>query len=204
MSSHQGKWTLKRLFAPLKQGYIEAQATVDFNQVSQPWQATISADGFPLLPFAPYLTLPFDASGIGEFELQASGLAGDDLMLRHSTTGQLEGSIRSGVINFNPDEKPDTEQASSELPSPQLVHFEIPSIQADLNRGHLSLPPLHIIGASVRDAQPQPVTLTGEIRGELDMVAPKNHTLQLTLSSECYEVSGPVNQAKITHKESCQ
>ena len=163
MSSHQGKWTLKRLFAPLKQGYIEAQATVDFNQVSQPWQATISADGLPLSPFAPYLTLPFDASGIGEFELQASGLAGDDLMLRHSVTGSLEGSIRNGVINFTSNDNQTNEPQKDEVPQSNIVNFEISDIKADLNRGHLSLPSLHIIGATRQGDQPQPVTLTGEV-----------------------------------------
>lgn len=204
MSSHQGKWTLKRLFAPLKQGYIEAQATVDFNQVSQPWQAIISADGLPLSPFTPYLTLPFDASGIGEFELQASGLAGDDLMLRHSVSGSLKGSIRNGVINFTSNDNHTDEPPKDEDPQSNIVNFEISDIKADLNRGHLSLPPLHIIGATQQGDQPQPVTLTGEVSGELDMVTPKNHTLQLTLSSECYQVSGPVNQAKLTQKDNCQ
>ncbi|GMM89576.1 AsmA family protein [Vibrio fortis] len=204
MSSHQGQWQLKRLFAPLKQGYIEAQAIVDFNQVSQPWQATISADGVPLSPFIPYLALPFDASGIGEFELQASGLAGDDLMLRHSATASLEGSIRNGVINFASNDAKANEPLENEAMQSKIVNFEIADIKADLNRGYLSLPPLHIIGATRQDDQPQPVTLTGEVAGELDLVTPQAHSLTLTLSSECYEVSGLVTQAQLVHKESCQ
>lgn len=202
MTSHQGQWQLKRLFAPLKQGYIEAQATLDFNQVSQPWQATISADGVPLSPFTPYLNLPFKTSGIAEFELQASGLAGDDLMLRHSATANLEGSVRSGVLTFISDEEPTAE--ASEPAATQVALFEVPSIQAVLNRGHLSLPPLNIIGATQQNDQPQPITLKGEVVGELDLVAPKTHTLTLTLSSECFEVSGLVTQAQLTHKQSCQ
>jgi hypothetical protein len=204
MSSHQGQWQLKRLFAPLKQGYIEAQATVDFNQVSQPWQATISADGVPLSPFIPYLALPFDASGIGEFELQASGLAGDDLMLRHSATASLEGSIRNGVINFASNDAKANESLENEAVQSKIVNFEISDIKADLNRGHLSLPPLHIIGATRKGNQPHPVTLTGEIAGELDLVTPQTHSLTLTLSNECYEVSGLITQAQLVHKESCQ
>ena len=204
MSSHQGLWQLKRLFAPLKQGYIEAQATLDFNQVSQPWQATISADGVPLSPFIPYLALPFDASGIGEFELQASGLAGDDLMLRHSATASLEGSIRNGVINFASNNPQTTELQTNQASQSKIVNFEVSDIKADLNRGHLSLPPLHIIGATQQDDQPQPVTLTGELGGELDLVTPQSHSLTLSLSSECYEVSGLVTQAQLVHKESCQ
>lgn len=204
MSSHQGLWQLKRLFAPLKQGYIEAQATLDFNQVSQPWQVTISADGVPLSPFIPYLALPFDASGIGEFELQASGLAGDDLMLRHSATASLEGSIRNGVINFTSNNSQTNESQKDEASQSKIVNFEVSDIKADLNRGHLSLPPLHIIGATQQDDQPQPVTLTGELGGELDLVTPQSHSLTLSLSSECYEVSGLITQAQLVHKESCQ
>ncbi len=37
MNSDQGKWTLTRLFMPLKHGYVEANATPDFNQISKPW-----------------------------------------------------------------------------------------------------------------------------------------------------------------------
>ncbi len=209
MTSHQGQWKLKRLFAPLKQGYIEAQATVDFNQVSQPWQATISADGVPLSPFIPYLTLPFETSGIGEFELQASGLAGDDLMLRHSATAKIEGSIRNGIINFAANDtqvskEPSNEGPSSKSPLPHIVNFEVSDIKADLNRGQLSLSPLHIISATQQGDQPQPVTLTGEISGELDLVTPQAHSLTLSLTSECYQVSGLVTQAQLIKKKSCQ
>ncbi|PMH73596.1 hypothetical protein BCU63_05650, partial [Vibrio splendidus] len=48
MNSEQGKWTLTRLFMPLKHGYIEANATLDFNQISKPWSLDISADGLPI------------------------------------------------------------------------------------------------------------------------------------------------------------
>ncbi|MDK9758968.1 hypothetical protein KIV40_27315, partial [Vibrio sp. D173a] len=86
----------------------------------------------------------------------------------------------------------------------KIVNFEITDIKADLNRGHLSLPSLHIIGATRQGDQPQPVTLTGEVAGELDLVTPQTHSLTLTLSSECYEVSGLITQAQLVHKESCQ
>ena len=47
------------------------------------------------------LELPLDATGYGEFELQAAGLYGDSLMLGYSTTGQFTGSVRQGVMTFN-------------------------------------------------------------------------------------------------------
>ena len=129
MNSEQGKWTLTRLFVPLKHGYIEANATLDFNQISKPWSIDISADGLPIAPMLQQLELPLDATGYGEFELQAAGLYGDSLMLGYSTTGQLTGSVRQGVMTFN--------DKLSETSTDNV--FEIPELNANFDRGRFTL-----------------------------------------------------------------
>ncbi|WP_299687119.1 AsmA family protein [uncultured Vibrio sp.] len=195
MNSQQGKWTLTRLFAPLKQGYIEANATLDFNQVSKPWSLDISADGLPISPMLQQLKLPLDATGYGEFDLQASGLFGDSLMLGYSTTGQLKGSVRQGVMTFN-----DTLSATSSNNA-----FEVPMLNANFDRGRLTLEPIAIIGASAAEQGSQAVqTLNGEVSGELDLLKTELHTLSISLSDPCNQISGKLTQAQHSEINDCQ
>ncbi|WP_122082639.1 AsmA family protein [Vibrio coralliirubri] len=195
MNSEQGKWTLTRLFAPLRNGYIEANATLDFNQISKPWSLDISADGLPIAPMLQQLELPLDATGYGEFELQAAGLYGDSLMLGYSTTGQLTGSVRQGVMTFN--------DKLSETSTDNV--FEIPELNAHFDRGRFTLEPMHIIGASATEQGEQRVqTLNGEASGELDLLKAEQHTLSITLSDPCHHISGKLTQAEYSEINDCQ
>ncbi|MCG9639616.1 AsmA family protein [Vibrio sp. Isolate34] len=194
MNSEQGKWTLTRLFMPLKNGYVEANATLDFNQISKPWSIDISADGLPISPMLQQLELPLDATGYGEFELQAAGLYGDSLMLGYSTTGQLTGSVRQGVMTFN--------DTLSETSTDNV--FEIPELNANFDRGRFTLEPMHIIGASAAEEGSQRVqTLNGEVTGELDLLKTELHTLSITLSDPCHKISGKLDQAEYSEINDC-
>ncbi|MCC4858790.1 AsmA family protein [Vibrio lentus] len=195
MNSEQGKWTLTRLFAPLKNGYIEANATLDFNQISKPWSIDISADGLPVSPILQQLELPLDATGYGEFELQAAGLYGDSLMLGYSTTGQLTGSVRQGVMTFN--------DKLSETSIDNV--FEIPELNASFDRGRFTLEPMHIIGASATEEGSQRVqTLNGEVSGELDLLEQEQHSLSISLSDPCHQISGKLDQVEYSEINDCQ
>lgn len=195
MNSEQGKWTLTRLFAPLKNGYIEANATLDFNQISKPWSIDISADGLPISPILQQLELPLDATGYGEFELQAAGLYGDSLMLGYSTTGQLTGSVRQGVMTFN--------DKLSETSIDNV--FEIPELNASFDRGRFTLEPMHIIGAPATEEGSQRVqTLNGEVSGELDLLEQEQHSLSITLSDPCHQISGKLDQVEYSEINDCQ
>ncbi|MCZ8502005.1 AsmA family protein [Vibrio lentus] len=195
MNSEQGKWTLTRLFAPLKNGYIEANATLDFNQISKPWSIEISADGLPISTMLQQLELPLDATGYGEFDLQAAGLYGDSLMLGYSTTGQLTGSVRQGVMTFN--------DKLSETSIDNV--FEIPELNASFDRGRFTLEPMHIIGASATEEGSQRVqTLNGEVSGELDLLKTEQHTLSISLSDPCHQISGKLDQIEYSEINDCQ
>lgn len=195
MNSEQGKWTLTRLFMPLKNGYVEANATLDFNQISKPWSIDISADGLPISPMLQQLELPLDATGYGEFELQAAGLYGDSLMLGYSTTGQLTGSVRQGVMTFN--------DTLSETSTDNV--FEIPELNANFDRGRFTLEPMHIIGASAVEEGSQRIqTLNGKVTGELDLLKTELHTLSITLSDPCHQISGKLDQAEYSEINDCQ
>ena len=195
MNSEQGKWTLTRLFMPLKNGYVEANATLDFNQISKPWSIDISADGLPISPMLQQLELPLDATGYGEFELQAAGLYGDSLMLGYSTTGQLTGSVRQGVMTFN--------DKLSETSTDNV--FEIPELNANFDRGRFTLEPAHIIGASAAEQGEQRIqTLNGEVSGELDLLKTEQHSLSIMLSDPCNQISGKLDQAEYSEINDCQ
>ncbi|WKY58185.1 AsmA family protein [Vibrio sp. SNU_ST1] len=195
MNSEQGKWTLTRLFVPLKHGYIEANATLDFNQISKPWNLDISADGLPIAPMLQQLELPLDATGYAEFELQAAGLYGDSLMLGYSTTGQLTGSVRQGVMTFN--------NKLSETSTDNV--FEIPELNANFDRGRFTLEPVDIIGASAAEQGEQRIqTLNGELSGELDLLKAEQHSLSITLSDQCHQISGKLTQAEYSEINDCQ
>ncbi|ULN64369.1 AsmA family protein [Vibrio gigantis] len=195
MNSEQGKWTLTRLFMPLKNGYVEANATLDFNQISKPWSIGISADGLPISPMLQQLELPLDATGYGEFELQAAGLYGDSLMLGYSTTGQLTGSIRQGVMTFN--------DKLSETSTDNV--FEIPALNANFDRGRFTLESAHIIGASAAEQGEQRIqTLHGEVSGELDLLKTEQHSLSIMLSDPCNQISGKLDQAEYSEINDCQ
>ena len=195
MNSEQGKWTLTRLFAPLRSGYIEANATLDFNQISKPWSIDISADGLPIAPMLQRLELPLDATGYGEFELQAAGLYGDSLMLGYSTTGQLTGSVRQGVMTFN--------DKLSETSTDNV--FEIPELNANFDRGRFTLEPAHIIGASAAEQGEQRIqTLNGEVSGGLDLLKTEQHSLSIMLSDPCNQISGKLDQAEYSEINDCQ
>ncbi len=195
MNSEQGKWTLTRLFMPLKHGYVEANATLDFNQISKPWSIDISADGLPIAPILQQLELPLDATGYGEFELQAAGLYGNSLMLGYSTTGQLTGSVRQGVMTFN--------DKLSETSTDNV--FEIPELNANFDRGRFTLEPAHIIGASAAEQGEQRIqTLNGEMSGELDLLKAEQHTLSISLSDPCHQISGKLTQAEYSEINDCQ
>ncbi|MDN3700531.1 AsmA family protein [Vibrio artabrorum] len=195
MNSDQGKWTLTRLFMPLKHGYIEAEATLDFNHISKPWRIDMSVDGLPIAPLLQPLKLPLDATGYGEFELQATGLYGDSLMLGYSTTGQLTGSVRQGVMTFN-DTLSDTSTNNA---------FEVPKLTASFDRGRFTLEPMHIIGASAKEKGSQRVqTLKGEVSGTLDLLNTEQHSLSITLSDPCHKISGKLTQAEYSERHDCQ
>ncbi len=186
---------LTRLFAPLKQGYIEASATLDFNQISKPWSVDISVDGLPISPMLQQFDLPLDATGYGEFELKASGLYGDSLMLGYSATGQLKGSVRQGVMTFN--------DTLSETSTDNV--FEIPEFNASFDRGRFTLQPMHIIGAPAFEEGSQRIqTLNGEVTGELDLLKTELHTLSITLSDQCHQISGKLDQAEYSEINDCQ
>lgn len=171
MQSNNGDWQLIQTILPLENGLIEAWGRYDFRQTSQPWQLEISADGLPFSLFANWFDQPYgELQGLTEFQLTASGLAGDQLMFSHSLTGTLQGALRDSILITSPSENSLTTQP-----------VEISPVNITANRGRLTLSPVTITD-TVNGDQNQ---LRGELTGHLDLVHPEQGTVPLQISTPC-------------------
>lgn len=187
MNSQQGHWQLTRLFAPLKDGYIEAQANLDFKALSQPWQLLISADGIPVAPLISELGLPFSLEGLSEFELNANGLLGDDQMLAHSLTGKITGSIRNSGLA--------TEVATkAKLQAEDFQPVSISDLNVTMDRGRIKLEKILLSGED----------LAGEIEGKLDLTQPEQHVISLKLKKQCEDISGDIITGDYSNSTECE
>ncbi len=101
--SDNGLWQLTRLFAPLKQGYIEGYGQIDVSTTSQPWTLNLNADGIPLLLFHTYLPDVLAVEGFSDLNLELQGLAGDYNMLAYSLTGDVEANLRETTLRSQAD-----------------------------------------------------------------------------------------------------
>jgi hypothetical protein len=171
MQSHNGKWQLIQAILPLENGLIEVWGQYDFRQTSQPWQLEVSADGLPFSLLASWFDQPYgELQGLTEFQLTASGLAGDRLMFNHSLTGSLHGSLRDAILITKPSEESLTTQP-----------VEISPVNITANRGRLTLSPVTITDTVNGDEN----QLKGELTGHLDLVHPEQGTVPLQLSEPC-------------------
>jgi hypothetical protein len=160
MHSKDNQWSLDRLFLPFEKGYIEAHAAVELSEQSTPWSLQLSADGFPLSLFT---MSPIPLSGIGEAEINMSGLAGDSTIFRHTLSGDATLSIRQGMINLP--------QKNQSLMQP----FTLKNMQLVSDRGRLLIKPTTINGAS----------FNGSIQAHWDLAKSEQKEFELQLRTAC-------------------
>ncbi|PJC85073.1 AsmA family protein [Vibrio sp. HA2012] len=170
MQSKDGQWQLNRSVMPLENGLLKAQGQYNFTQPSQPWELEITSDGLPLHFFSLWLSLPADMQATTEFQLKASGLAGDKLMLQHSLTGELTASLRDTILT--------TRKSASTL---TIQPVEVSDINITANRGRLDIQPVTLTD-TVNGKNHQ---LTGELTGHLDLLHPESGSIQLGLDERC-------------------
>lgn len=183
MQSEQGQWQLTRLFAPLADGYIEAEASLDFSSLSQPWQLLVTADGIPTQPLFSRLELPFTLHGLSEFELRAHGLIGDQTMLAHSLTGKLMGSIRNAGVEI----------LSTEEQQTDAQPVKVSDIQLNMDRGRIALQDINITGLNTQ----------GQLGGKLDLLSSEPHQLPIEVKQECFSLSGNLMTREYDQKTEC-
>ncbi|EHW0636406.1 AsmA family protein [Vibrio vulnificus] len=165
MHSDDGLWQLDRLFAPLKQGYIEAYGQLQLNSLSKPWQATLNADGLPMGLLLSQLPLPFDLNAISSIDVSATGLGGDWAMFSHSLTGGIHARLHEAYTPFD---------EGNNLP------LQVSEISLSMERGKLTLAPVKLQGPDIE----------GTIGGASDLTAPEQGGIRYQVKMGCQQLSG--------------
>lgn len=168
MQSKEGIWQLNEVFLPLERGLIEATAIYSLSQPSQPWRLEAFADGLPIGLFSDWLSLPVDIEAIAEFQIGLNGLGGDTLMLKHSLTGQLVGSLRDSFL-----------LQDIESDQPEIIPFESSEFSISADRGRIDITPIIINGERI----------TGRLQGNVDLVQTDDNSISLELTDGCIKQS---------------
>ncbi|HAS6362699.1 TPA: AsmA family protein [Vibrio vulnificus] len=165
MHSDDGLWQLDRLFAPLKQGYIEAYGQLQLNSLSKPWQATLNADGLPMGLLLSQLPLPFDLNAISSIDVSATGLGGDWAMFSHSLTGGIHARLHEAYTPFD---------------EGNILPLQVSEISLSMERGKLTLAPVKLQGPDIE----------GTIGGASDLTAPEQGGIHYQVKMGCQQLSG--------------
>ncbi|EHZ2901641.1 AsmA family protein [Vibrio vulnificus] len=165
MHSDDGLWQLDRLFAPLKQGYIEAYGQLRLNSLSKPWQATLNADGLPMGLLLSQLPLPFDLNAISSIDVSATGLGGDWAMFSHSLTGGIHARLHEAYTPFD---------------EGNILPLQVSEISLSMERGKLTLAPVKLQGPDIE----------GTIGGASDLTAPEQGGIRYQVKMGCQQLSG--------------
>lgn len=184
MGSENGIWHLDEAFLPLEKGLIDATASYNLSQPSQPWRIEAFADGIPIDLFSHLFPFPLKTEAIAEFQLGLSGLGGDELMLRHSLTGQIVGSLRDSILlQYN-------DSNSTEFRS---TPFESSEFSLSIDRGRIDLTPVTINGEAVH----------GQLQGNIDLVQPEQNSFLLQLTQGCTQHSYDFISHQIQEENNC-
>ncbi|EIE1227046.1 AsmA family protein [Vibrio vulnificus] len=165
MHSDDGLWQLDHLFAPLKQGYIEAYGQLQLNSLSKPWQATLNADGLPMGLLLSQLPLPFDLNAISSIDVSATGLGGDWAMFSHSLTGGVHARLHEAYTPFD---------------EGNILPLQVSEISLSMERGKLTLAPVKLQGPDIE----------GTIGGASDLTAPEQGGIRYQVKMGCQQLSG--------------
>ncbi len=182
MQSREGIWQLNEAFIPLENGLIEATASYSLSQPSQPWRLEAFADGLPIDLFSDWVSLPVDIEATAEFQIGLNGLGGDALMLKHSLTGQLVGSLRDAFL-----------LQDIESDQPEIIPFESSEFSISADRGRIDIAPILINGNRI----------TGRLRGNVDLVQTDDNSISLELTDGCIKQSFELINGTRQEKNTC-
>ncbi|EGQ9327350.1 AsmA family protein [Vibrio vulnificus] len=178
MHSDDGLWQLDRLFAPLKQGYVEAYGQLQLNSLSKPWQATLNADGLPMGLLLSQLPLPFDLNAISSIDVSATGLGGDWAMFSHSLTGGVHARLHEAYTTFD---------------EGNILPLQVSEISLSMERGKLTLAPVKLQGPDIE----------GTIGGASDLTAPEQGGIRYQVKMGCQQLSGDMMSDKHQRVNQC-
>ena len=164
--SDNGLWQLTRLFAPLKQGYIEGYGQIDVSTTSQPWTLNLDADGIPLRLFHAYLPDVLAVEGFSDLNLELQGLAGDHNLLAYSLTGAVEANLRETTLRSQADKS--------------LKPITLSPVRLQAQRGEVVMKPITISGAAIK----------GKLSGAFDLANNPLSGIEYQLQEQCGLITG--------------
>ncbi len=164
--SDNGLWQLTRLFAPLKQGYIEGYGQIDVSTTSQPWTLALNADGIPLRLFHAYLPDVLAVEGFSDLNLELQGLAGDHNMLAYSLTGAVEANLRETTLRSQADKS--------------LKPITLSPVRLQAQRGEVVIKPITISGTAIK----------GKLSGAFDLANNPLSGIEYQLQEQCGSITG--------------
>jgi hypothetical protein len=180
-TTNSGQWILEESFIPLEHGLIEATASMDLSQVSQPWRIDIESYGVPAAMLLDRLDIPLQWNGLADFTIQATGLAGDEKALNHSLSGQFDLEFRELSVA--------TPLASTEQSFPMSVS----PVEVLADRGRVEVKPVTMSSDWIE----------GQLSGKLDLVEKKQETILLEMSGECFSLKRDVINQKSSIALNC-
>ncbi|MCX9564840.1 AsmA family protein, partial [Vibrio cholerae] len=174
---------LTRAFLPLERGYIEAHAKWDLSSLSAPWQLSLDTDSLPVGPLQPWFNLPFGLEAFADISLTAQGMAGDRNMLAHSLDGELQLSLRQGLMSLRSDNTVITQP------------FELDALSVSADRGRITITPTPLKG----------VGMQAMLSGSTDLLTPEQGQWQLDIkqswADQCLGLNWDFKQAELASKD---
>lgn len=182
--SKQGKWQLNRLFVPFDQGYLTANAELDFAAPSQPLQVTAKAFSLPV-QLTQYLSSPsaLEFTGAADVELELNALIAD----RHAFSQTVSGALSASFYN--------TAAVTEHSQTPFSV--DITPLKLTADRGRIELMPFQIASEN----------LSGEAKQSVDLSSQPLEALNIELTETCkstYKLHMLTGDITTTSIKSCQ
>jgi hypothetical protein len=182
--SKQGKWQLNRLFVPFDQGYLTANAELDFAAPSQPLKVSANAFSLPV-QLTQYLSNPttLGFTGAADVELAMSALIAD----KHAFSQTVSGALNASFYN--------TTAVTEHSQTPFSV--DITPLKLTADRGRVELMPFKIASEN----------LNGEAKQSIDLSSQPLEALSIEITESCessyklYMLTGEITATPI---EKCQ
>lgn len=154
LENNEKRLKLTELFLPLADGLVKGTGWVQVDQLSQPFELSINADGVPLrlysrwLQQSPDFRWPMTIDGFSQAQLKLNGLAGDEISFRHSLNGELTLNAADVIVAQSNDEiykrHNTVDQTVINLPYPERNEVEMTTLKVTADRGRIHLTPFEI------------------------------------------------------------
>lgn len=182
--SNNGLWQLKRLVVPLKDGFAQAKASLNFVAASQPLLAEVQALSLPVslvnyLLINPNNDLLF--SGKVDLTLNLDALIADELAFSKTATGQIRAQFHQTKIATN-------KQKNSAI--------DVSPLALSLQKGEITLEPIYLEGNRIK----------GQAGGTSSLTELEISPLTLNIQAACnksYEVELLTGQVFSSPDEPC-